>query len=255
MEIHVLGCHGAELLHRRTCSFLINQTILLDAGTISTALSLSAQQGLRAILISHTHADHIKGLPSLLENLAGRTEQHPITIFGIAEVIDSLKTHLFNDEIWPDHLKIFNAQGPIFKMQVISPGDAFSVEGLEITPILVHHTVPCTGFIIREAGRAFLYSGDTSETTQLWECAAREPALKAAFIEVSFPNALQNLAETTQHLTPNTFVREFKKIGKPELPLYAYHMKPRYLDTLKTELQETDLKNLHILRDNMKVYL
>ncbi len=255
MEVRVLGCHGAELLQKRSCSFLINQTVLLDAGSISTVLSLPEQQGLRAILLSHVHSDHIKGLPSLLENLVGEKDQHPITIFGIEEVITSLNAHLFNDEIWPDHLKISGPQGPLFQMRTILPNTPFSVEGLEITPILSNHTVPCTGFMIRETDRAFLYSGDTCETEQLWKSAAAEPKLKAAFIEVSFPNAMKEIARQSKHLTPDLLVQEFKKIGKPNLPLYAYHMKPRYLDTLRTELNETGIRHLTILEDDMRIQI
>ena len=80
MRIRVLGCHGAELSNHNTCGFLINRSVLMDAGTVCSSLTLSEQRKIRYILISHIHADHIKGLPFLSENLITEKGKKPVVI-------------------------------------------------------------------------------------------------------------------------------------------------------------------------------
>ncbi|MGH7230952.1 MAG: MBL fold metallo-hydrolase [Nitrospiraceae bacterium] len=78
MKIRVPGCHGSEqVIEResgpaqcRTCGFLVNGTVMVDARTIGTALTLQEQKRIRHILLSHLHFDHIQGLPTLADNLA-----------------------------------------------------------------------------------------------------------------------------------------------------------------------------------------
>ena len=78
MKIKVLGCHGSDVLLSRdgathscnTCGFLLDDTILLDAGTVGSKLPLEAQVRIRNVFLSHLHFDHIKGLPTLADNLS-----------------------------------------------------------------------------------------------------------------------------------------------------------------------------------------
>ena len=43
MKIRVLGCHGSQLPHFNTTSFLVENSILLDAGTVTPVLTLKEQ--------------------------------------------------------------------------------------------------------------------------------------------------------------------------------------------------------------------
>lgn len=251
MKIRVLGCHGAELADQKTCGFQINTSVLMDAGTIASALNLSEQSQIRHILISHIHLDHTKGLASFSENLQAEASGTPVTLIGLESVLNALKTHLFNNQLWPDFTCIPNRENPVFRMQSLSKGEVLTVGDLEISTYAVNHTVPSSGFIIREKNSALLYSGDTHQTEDIWKAAAKEPHLKAALIEVSFPDALIDLAKESKHLTPALFYKEFSKMGLPNLPVYAYHMKPRYLQQIKKELEALALPNLTLLRDGM----
>jgi ribonuclease BN (tRNA processing enzyme) len=122
-------------------------------------------------------------------------------------------------------------------------------EGLEITAFSVNHIVPCAGFVVRQNSASFLYSGDTYQTEKIWEAAAKDAHLKAAMIETTFPNALEDLAVKSKHLTPRLLLTEFTKIGKPSLPLYIYHVKPRYLDVVSRELDALQIENMTVLED------
>jgi len=90
VDIRVLGCHGSDALLQQatgpracnTCSFLLNETLLLDAGTVASKLSLSEQAQIRHIILSHLHFDHIKGLPMLADNLSEQMSA-PIVVAGL----------------------------------------------------------------------------------------------------------------------------------------------------------------------------
>ena len=91
MIIKILGCHGSELtvdepggrrLEYRTCGFLINDTCMMDAGTVSAGLQEADLEKIKNVIISHVHFDHIKGLSLLADNMAGRTRS-PIDVWGL----------------------------------------------------------------------------------------------------------------------------------------------------------------------------
>ena len=57
---------------------------MLDAGTITAALSIEAQSKITDIFISHTHLDHIKSVLFLADNIIGRIKK-PVNIRAIPE--------------------------------------------------------------------------------------------------------------------------------------------------------------------------
>ena len=126
---------------------------------------------------------------------------------------------------------------------------------LAVTPVPVNHTVETVGFIIRDHDCAWLYSGDTHLTEEIWRIAAQTPNLKGVFIEVSFPNDMLDIAIRSKHLTPSLLAQEFKKIGKPDIPLYAYHMKPTVRDRIIKELADLEIPNLKILQEGQELEL
>ncbi|MDQ6735324.1 MAG: MBL fold metallo-hydrolase [Nitrospirota bacterium] len=113
MKIRVLGCHGSEQFggektgrqQCRTCGFLINDTVMVDAGTIGAALTLDEQRAIRHILLSHLHFDHIQRLPTFGDNLSEHAGQ-PVSLISIAEVLDGLQAHIFNDTVYPNSFKL-----------------------------------------------------------------------------------------------------------------------------------------------------
>lgn len=256
MNIKILGCHGSDgiledangPLPCNTCGILLNGTLLLDAGTVASALSLGEQQQIRHIILSHLHFDHIKGLPTLADNLSEYATT-PIVVAGLTEVIQGLHRHIFNSDVYPDFFTIPTAQNPILTSQHLKPGTSYSLSGIDITPVLVNHTVPTTGLIIQQAGSAFLYSGDTCSTDEIWHEARRLPHLKAAFVECSYPNSMEALAHSSKHLTPALFARELKKLDRSDVSVYAYHLKPTYKSRIVQELSHLQLPNLRVLEE------
>jgi len=260
--VRVLGCHGSELTVEdekggtrecRTCGFLVNGICMVDAGSISAGL-LEAEQGkIRHILISHAHLDHIKGLPLFADNMVGRTPHGPIKVWSLPEVLDDIGRHIFNDVVYPDFMQIPTVEEAPLAYSPLPDEKLTTFDGFEVTSIRVNHTVPATGFILRDRDTAFLYSGDTSETRRIWEVGDKEPRLKAAFIETSFPNDLIELAKATGHLTPEMLAREFVKLGRPDIPLYIYHLKPSYRGLIAAELKRLNLPHLHVMEEGQSI--
>lgn len=257
MEIKALGCYGAEFLATdadgktvtyNTCGFLVDRSVVIDAGTLSTTLQLDELRQIRHVLLSHIHFDHIKGLPFLADTLFGKIPA-PIEIHSLDEILAGLHEHLLNDMVWPDFTKLPNRERPTFRLSELREGDRQPVGGLQVIPVRVNHIVPTIGFIIQDRTGAVLYSGDTHETKRIWEVASKITHLKAAMIETSFPNDLHQLAEKSGHLTPRLLAQEFAKIGKPDIPLYVYHMKPQYVEHLTAEIAALKIPNVRLLKD------
>ncbi len=252
MEIKVLGCYGADaLVDKKRCNptgFLVNRSLLLEAGTSCGALSLAEMTALRSVLLSHSHLDHIQSLASLTEVLFGRLSV-PLTIIGTTVVIDTLKAHFFNGLLWPDFTKLPTPDHPTIQYRVIEPGRTMTIEGLAVTAIPVNHSVPTIGFLIEDSASAIVYSGDTWVTDAIWQAASGVRNLKAAMIEVSFPDALASLAQVSGHLTTTLAWQEFQKLKRPDLPLYLYHMKPAHIDEIQKQVNALGNPNIHMLQD------
>ncbi len=249
MHVKVLGSHGGELGGCRSSGFLINGSVLLDAGTTCAALTPSERRQIRAILISHIHSDHTQGLLSLAEALIEQKREQPVWIISIEKVLVGLRRHFFNNALCPDFTTLPTREQPVFAFRTLPEGEEVSLDGLAIRAFQVHHTVPCVGFLIRQKNRSLLYSGDTGPTTKLWEAASQDPNLKAAMIETSFPNALESLAAQSRHLTPRLLAQEFLKIKKPNVRLYVYHMKPFHLSEIKRDIGKLKMENITVLRE------
>ena len=103
---------------------------------------------------------------------------------------------------------------------------------------------------MQDRSSAFVYSGDTYSTDELWHEAKHIPHLKAAFIECSFPNSLLELARISKHLTPDLFAQEFRKLDRDDILVYPYHLKPAYKDEILRELRELSIPGLTIIEED-----
>ena len=67
MRIRVLGCSGGIGAGSRTSAMLIDNDVLLDAGTGISDLALDELKLIRHVFLTHAHLDHIAGLPMLVD--------------------------------------------------------------------------------------------------------------------------------------------------------------------------------------------
>jgi len=127
-------------------------------------------------------------------------------------------------------------------------GAALGPGEYEVTYVPVTHPVESMAMIIRTDAGAILYSSDTGPTTQLWREANKFKDLRGLFVELSFPNHMQALADVAGHYTPQTLDRELEKItNREKIPLFVYHLKPSFYDETKQELLALNLKNMRLV--------
>lgn len=253
MKVRVLGCYGGQLLGFRLSSFLVNDTILLDAGSPTEALSLEEQHGIRHICLSHTHLDHIKDIAFLADNrsikrMGGVVENRTIQIHSLPENNRVLKQYFFNERIWPDFTLIPTVEDPILTLVDIQAEQPFVVDGVTVTAIMVNHPVPCTAFLLDDGETQLIYSADTGNTDRLWQIASMQPNLKGVILDCSFPNSYQRLADISGHLTPQGMMRDLQKFSQlGSVPIYLYHMKPETLKMMTAEIEALEVPLLRML--------
>jgi len=247
VRIRVLGAHGGSSPRHRQTSFLVNDALCVDAGAVTEALTLDEQARIRAVLVTHSHMDHVSSLPFLVENVFDRTHG-PIEVLAPPDVLDALRQHLFNDALWPDFSRINGQSGPSVSFRAVPVGEPFAADGLTATAVRVTHVVPTYGYVLGDAGASVVFSGDTGPTEEVWALARRTPRLKALFVECSFPTDLQRVADASCHLTPRTLRAEMVKFPK-DVPVYLYHMKPPALERLAAEIAALGDARLRILAD------
>lgn len=249
MKVKILGCSGSEAIGHNPPGFLVNDVMMLDAGTITSALTIDAQSRISDILISHTHIDHIKSVLFLADNIIGRVRK-PVNIRATPEVIDAIREHLMNDIIWPDFTAIPTAKNPVMKYVPMKVGKPVSVAGLKVKAIPMNHPVPSVGFLVSDRGSSFIYSADTGPNELLWKEAAKVKNLKGIIVDTSFPNSLDGLANVSGHFTPAQLHQDLTRarVGK-DVPIYIYHIKPVHHARVIKELHDLGRKNVKILKE------
>lgn len=234
MRLHVLGSYGGEAPGCRQTSLLIDGSLLLDAGSVTAALSLGALTAIDHVLITHAHLDHCAALAFMADSLFG-VRIRPIEVWSIPPVIRQLRTHVFNGTIWPDFTRLPSPQHPILSFHEIQEGQQQRVGKHEVLAVRVHHTVDAAGYLVSDGKASVLFGGDTGPTTELWEVANGAAGLQAILVEASYPNKLEDLANASGHLTPHLLGSELKKL-KVNAPIYAQHIKPQYAEEVLLEL-------------------
>ena len=246
MRVKVLGAYGSEGQGQRPTAFLVDDRVLVDAGTVGGALSVTEQIEIEHALLSHAHLDHIAGLAFLTYTLAMVAPDRRVTACSIAPVIEALRAHAFNDALWPNFTNIPSASGSVLVFRTLAEDVEARVGELWVTPVTVDHTVPTTGYVIHNGETGFVFSGDTGPTRKLWQAAREMRGLKAVIVETSFPNRMDGLAKTSGHLTPEMLKRELDK-APPDVPVWIYHLKPQLYQETAEELAKIDSTRIHIL--------
>jgi ribonuclease BN (tRNA processing enzyme) len=245
MKLRVVGCSGGSVRDRFLSCFLLNDTVALDAGGLAGPLTLEEQLRIRHVIVTHTHLDHNCGLPFFLDNVFGRLEE-PIVVYGTDPVVRSLKTHMFNDELWPDFAKLPSEARPTLRFSTIEAERPFRISGLTFTPIAVDHLIPTVGVLVEDASGAILYTSDTGPTERVWQVASSHQRLKCVITEISFASDDDALARASGHMTPRILASELRKLtGK--VPVLVTHTKPGHLSRIEDELAAMGLDGVELI--------
>lgn len=246
MKIEVLGAQGGEMPGCRPTSFRIDGCLAVDAGGLASALSIEEQCRLDHVLITHPHLDHIKDLAFVSELVLGRRER-PVCVHTAPGIIAALRSHFFNNVIWPDFTAIPTRAAPVIQLNSLTPFREYQVGAYVVRALPVTHTVEAMGFVVCGPHGTVAFTGDTGPTELFWEELNQLPRLDALFIEVSFPNSLQAIADASLHFTPQTLNAELEKMRHAELPVFLYHLKPAFIAAIEREIAALNRPNLRVL--------
>ena len=234
MEIKILGAHNLESAGTKLVSLLIDGVLAVDAGSLSSGLTLAAQEKVGAILLSHRHFDHIRDVATfgLATSLFGTTP-----VYAPSDVLEVLAAHLTNGIVYPDFTRSPSPESPSLEFHSLEPYKAQNIVGYSVTPVPVRHGVPTVGYEVSKDGKSLLYTSDTGPGLDyLWGFLSPQLVIT----EVTGPNRLEEWLNQAGHLTPRQLLEELKGFERlkgylPEVVLV--HFNPYWRQEVEEELE------------------
>jgi ribonuclease BN (tRNA processing enzyme) len=239
MKIRVLGCSGAIAKDCKTTSFLIDDDVLIDAGTGVGDLTLDEMCAINHVFLTHSHLDHVAALPLMVDAVASQRTA-ALKIYALAGTIAALKAHIFNNVIWPDFSVIPTVAAPFISFHEITVGETTYITGKAIEALPAVHTVPAVGYAVSAGGPCWVFTGDTERNPAFW---LRLLQLDVAMlvIETAFSNREKDLARRSLHLSPVSLAEELEEIGpERKFPIFITHTKPFETELIMDEIAEFD---------------
>lgn len=252
MDIRILGCYGNSVRNFRTTSFLINNSVLLDAGAVTEFLDGGQLKKISRIIITHTHLDHIKDLVFLVDELV-MMGKFSIELVSVKPVIDIISKDLFNNRLWPDFTVIPSKNEAVIKFREIEIDRYANINGLDIKPILMTHTVYTVGYVVKEGGRGFMFTSDTGPTEKFWKTAKEEEGIRFIIADVSFPNRMKSLAEISGHMTLDMLTDRLDRYGLNDKLVYISHMKPVFFNEILENISTAKRENILMLEQGGEI--
>ena len=235
MKITVLGCSGGIGSGRHTTCLLVDDDVLIDAGTGITTLTLEQLARIDHLFITHSHLDHVVGLPLLLDSV-GEQRQQPLIVHALPEVLEILSEHMFNWKVWPDFRVIPDESAPRLVFDALPFGASVHLDVRRFSPLPANHVVPACGIHIATPGGSFVFSGDTTHSDALIHALNNLPDLRHLIIETSFEDALKEIAIASKHHWPESLKAELAQLKvKPQV--WITHLKPGNEEAIMQELQ------------------
>ena len=227
-------------------TYLVNDTVAIDAGSLGLLADLRRQQRVRHVFLTHEHLDHVATLPIFLENVY-EPGPESAEVLASREVLECLRSDVFNGRIWPDFFALSSPEDAFAAATEIEPFQPVARAGLTVTPVPVSHGVPTLGLVVDDGRSVVAFPSDTGPTVELWRYLAEVPNLRAVFLETSFPAALAGLAAQVGHHCPATFAAEVRTLGR-DVRWIVVHRKPRYAAVIAAELAALGLANVELVR-------
>jgi ribonuclease BN (tRNA processing enzyme) len=253
MRLRVLGCSGGIGGHQnRTTSFLVDQDILIDAGTGVGDLSLSELSLIDHIFVTHSHLDHVSSIAFFVDSV-GALRPKPVTVYAAGATIEILKKHIFNWDIWPDFTIIPTPEQPFMRYQEIELGGTIVLNGRKITPLPAIHTVPAVGYQLDSGKGSLVFTGDTGPNDALWGVVNKIENLRFVIIETAFSNKERPLAELSKHLCPSMLAEELAKFER-QAEIYITHLKPSEVELTMQEIEELQVRLQPRMLQNNQVF-
>lgn len=133
-------------------------------------------EALRAIFVSHMHADHTGGLPTLMQWLQLNERKRPLTLCLPGEAVEGFKALLSMHYLPPEWL------GFELELEAVEEGPGFEEEGLTVEAIPSRHMKgfaerlkemgdpragECFSYLLECGGKRMLFSADLAEAGEV----------------------------------------------------------------------------------------
>jgi ribonuclease BN (tRNA processing enzyme) len=240
MQIRVLGCSGSIAAGSRTTCFLVDDTLLVDAGTGVGDLTLDEMVRIDHIVVTHSHLDHVLAIGLLADSVTRRrraARRPPVQVHALPATIAALRLHVFNGVIWPDFTRLPDAAHPVLQFHAVEVGQVLELGRRRVEVLPASHTVPAVGYAVlpkHDGNGAWVFTGDTGPNPALWQRLATLP-MAALVIETAFGDEEHALATISQHLCPAQLQSELAALDAPT-DIYITHIKPGEVDAVMTEI-------------------
>jgi len=237
MEVRILGAHSTEAEGLRLASFLIDSVLALDAGGLTSSLSLPEQQQVRAILLTHHHFDHTRDLVTFGAN--GAAFSAPVDVYALSQTLDVVNSCLLDGKMYADFSKWPSKEKPFLQLKVIEPFQRQNIQGYDVLPVPVQHTVPSVGYqVASKDGKSLFYTGDTGPgLAACWQYISPQLLI----IEVSGINKAQDFLKSVGHLSAQLLKEELVQFrqAKRYLPrVVVIHIPPQFQRGVEQEVKE-----------------
>ena len=244
MRFQVLGCFGSIGNGHNTTSFLVDDDILIDAGSGLGELSLDALIKIDHVFLSHAHMDHIALLPMLADSTVSQRNK-PIVLHGTKQTLDALSDHVFNWDVYPDFREICSADHAAMEFSVFEPEMPMSVKSYRgnerhISAIPVYHSIPTVAFHLSGGTGSLVVATDMTVSDAFWPAVNAIDDLRYLLIETAFQDARIDLCAPSGHLCPSLLRKELLKLQQsPEI--FVVHMKTSAEPQIRKEIAALDV--------------
>lgn len=236
MKLRVLGCSGGISGKLRTTSLLLDEDVLIDAGTGVGDLSMEALAKIDHVFVTHSHLDHVTSIPFMVDTV-GWMRDKPLTVHALPETIAVLKAHLFNWKLWPDFTEIPTPERPMLQFLPLVMGQTRTISSRNITPLPANHVVPAVGYRLDSGSASLVFSGDTTSCEDFWAEVNRIENLRYLIVETAFSNAERELAIRAKHLCPSLLGEQLQLLHR-RAEIFITHLKPGEGEMIMREIAE-----------------
>ena len=236
MEIRVLGAHNVESATTRLTSLLIDGVLSVDAGAITSSLTLQEQEKLGSILLTHCHFDHVRDVAAVALNVSHF--QKTVQVYSQDSTLQAISEHILNGVIYPDFAEIRTPDTPPIRYRPLEPYKTVDIMDYRVLALPVAHAVPTVAYqVTSRDGKSVFFSGDAGPgVSGCWEYVS--PQL--LFMDVTLPDRLEEHALSSGHLTPRLLRNElalFQKARGYLPPVAAIHIGPVFEEEIRRELE------------------